>query len=405
MTSSWPRSKPSWASRFVRLSADQVSAPNRQDRQAHVGMHAQRQPGKVWAGVVLPVGKMTSEQMRGLAEIARELGDGDIRLTVWQNLLISGIAEENAALVETCLKEIGLTSKRHQHPRRADRVHRQYRVQVCLVQHQGHGGGHRRMGGVAGRTRQPDQHPPHRLPTFLRPALHRRHRHDRLPRAHRCIRRGHGRRLPRVRRRRLRPRRRHRPRALSRRQGRGLPAPCRALAAGLSRPSSGRRDLPDVRTPPGCRARSRPWSRASPRRPPHDAFKRRSHRLQPVNDPREAPFSRRAAGLAQRLLCRPAVARCNAGRNACERPCQEPPPMRSPARMTARRGMTPPCRSTSACSWPTASRCRAGCSRRWRSRTAANAAICARPIPRPSPRARRPSSTCACPAARRRAAC
>ena len=95
---------------FLRLSADQVSPPNRQDRQAHVGMHAQRQPSKVWAGVVLPVGKMTNEQMRGLAEIARELGDGDIRLTVWQNLLISGIAEENAALVETCLKEIGLTS-------------------------------------------------------------------------------------------------------------------------------------------------------------------------------------------------------------------------------------------------------------------------------------------------------
>jgi ferredoxin-nitrite reductase len=95
---------------LVRLSTDQVSAPNRQHRQAHVGLHAQRQRGKVWTGVVLPVGKMTCDQMRGLAKIARELGDGDIRLTVWQNLLISGIAEENAALVETCLDEIGLTS-------------------------------------------------------------------------------------------------------------------------------------------------------------------------------------------------------------------------------------------------------------------------------------------------------
>jgi ferredoxin-nitrite reductase len=49
--------------------------------------------------------------MRGLASIARELGDGNIRLTVWQNLLISGIAEDNAALVEQCLGEIGLTAK------------------------------------------------------------------------------------------------------------------------------------------------------------------------------------------------------------------------------------------------------------------------------------------------------
>lgn len=95
---------------FTRIPADKVSAPNRQDRQAHVGIHKQRQDGKVWAGVVLPVGKMTCAQMRGLAKIAHELGDGDIRLTVWQNLLISGIAEENAPLVEKCLEKIGLTS-------------------------------------------------------------------------------------------------------------------------------------------------------------------------------------------------------------------------------------------------------------------------------------------------------
>ena len=95
---------------LARISADKVSSPNRQNRQAHVGIHKQKQPGKVWAGVVLPVGKMTCDQMRGLAKIARELGDGDIRLTVWQNLLISGIAEENALLAEKCLEEIGLTS-------------------------------------------------------------------------------------------------------------------------------------------------------------------------------------------------------------------------------------------------------------------------------------------------------
>ena len=97
--------------KLVRLPAERVVAPDRQDRKAHVGIHGQRQPDKVWAGVVLPVGKLTVEQMRGLAKIARELGDGDIRLTVWQNLLISGIARANAELVEVCLREIGLTSR------------------------------------------------------------------------------------------------------------------------------------------------------------------------------------------------------------------------------------------------------------------------------------------------------
>ena len=63
------------------------------DRAAHIGVHAQKQAGLNWIGVVLPVGKLTAAQMRGLAGIAQQMGDGDIRLTVWQNLLISGVAD------------------------------------------------------------------------------------------------------------------------------------------------------------------------------------------------------------------------------------------------------------------------------------------------------------------------
>ena len=69
------------------------------DRMAHIGVHKQKQAGLNWVGVALPVGKLTCEQMRGLAKIAQDLGDGDIRLTVWQNLLISGVRDENVALV------------------------------------------------------------------------------------------------------------------------------------------------------------------------------------------------------------------------------------------------------------------------------------------------------------------
>src|SRR5476651_2179072 len=60
-------------------------------RTAHLGIHAQKQDGLHWIGVVVPVGRLTVAQMKGLADIAHELGDGDIRLTVWQNLLISGV--------------------------------------------------------------------------------------------------------------------------------------------------------------------------------------------------------------------------------------------------------------------------------------------------------------------------
>src|SRR5882757_3104569 len=61
------------------------------DRFGHVGVHPQKQAGLNWIGVVLPVGRMTAAQMRGLAAVARDFGDGDIRLTVWQNFLISGV--------------------------------------------------------------------------------------------------------------------------------------------------------------------------------------------------------------------------------------------------------------------------------------------------------------------------
>src|SRR5205807_5458388 len=40
------------------------------DKHGHVGVHAQRQSGFNYLGIVLPVGRITSEQMRGLAEIS-----------------------------------------------------------------------------------------------------------------------------------------------------------------------------------------------------------------------------------------------------------------------------------------------------------------------------------------------
>ncbi|HEX5508657.1 MAG TPA: NirA family protein [Pseudolabrys sp.] len=81
------------------------------DRFAHIGVHPQKQPGLNWIGVLLPVGKMTVAQMRGLADIAHEWGDGDIRLTVWQNLLISGVATQNVAAACAKVEALGLAIK------------------------------------------------------------------------------------------------------------------------------------------------------------------------------------------------------------------------------------------------------------------------------------------------------
>ena len=96
---------------LARIPDAHVVEPPRADRQAHIGVHAQKQPGLVWVGVALAVGRMSGEQMRGLAEIARTYGDGDIRFTVWQNLVLSGIKQSNAAKVEKALNALGLTSR------------------------------------------------------------------------------------------------------------------------------------------------------------------------------------------------------------------------------------------------------------------------------------------------------
>src|SRR5438046_6551764 len=78
------------------------------DRMAHIGVHRQKQAGLNWIGVALPLGKVTCEQMRGLAKIAQDLGDGDIRLTVWQNLLIPGVSDANLELAIAAIRAMGL---------------------------------------------------------------------------------------------------------------------------------------------------------------------------------------------------------------------------------------------------------------------------------------------------------
>jgi ferredoxin-nitrite reductase len=97
--------------KLARAPAEAVAPRPAFDRLAHIGVQKQKQPGLNWIGVVLPVGKLACEQMRGLAKLARDLGDGDIRLTVWQNLLISGVRDENVASALAAIEKLGLATK------------------------------------------------------------------------------------------------------------------------------------------------------------------------------------------------------------------------------------------------------------------------------------------------------
>ncbi|MGA7074707.1 NirA family protein [Bradyrhizobium sp.] len=99
---------------LTRVPPDALAPRPAFDRMAHIGVHRQKQDGLNWVGVALPLGKITCEQMRGLARIASDLGDGDIRLTVWQNLLLSGVRDENVALAVAAVEAIGLAAKTSQ---------------------------------------------------------------------------------------------------------------------------------------------------------------------------------------------------------------------------------------------------------------------------------------------------
>ena len=78
------------------------------DKAGHIGVHGQKQAERNYLGLVLPVGRITSGQMRGLAEIGERFGSGTFRLTVWQNLLISDVADADVGVCIAAIQALGL---------------------------------------------------------------------------------------------------------------------------------------------------------------------------------------------------------------------------------------------------------------------------------------------------------
>jgi ferredoxin-nitrite reductase len=66
----------------------------------HLGIHPQRQAGLNYIGLLVPVGRITSSQMRGVADLAERYGNGEIRLTTGQNVIVPGIPDDRLAELE-----------------------------------------------------------------------------------------------------------------------------------------------------------------------------------------------------------------------------------------------------------------------------------------------------------------
>lgn len=72
-----------------------------------VGRHAQLQPGLVAIVAGAPLGRLDAEQLRSVAQLARRYGDGTLRVTPWQGVLLPAIAEADAEAVQAALAAAG----------------------------------------------------------------------------------------------------------------------------------------------------------------------------------------------------------------------------------------------------------------------------------------------------------
>ncbi|MEG5019521.1 MULTISPECIES: precorrin-3B synthase [unclassified Microcoleus] len=80
------------------------------EQSRHLGIHPQRQSGFSYMGIALPLGRLESKQLRNLANLAQKLASGTLRLTPWQNLLISDIPNSQLFEVKQQIADLGLHS-------------------------------------------------------------------------------------------------------------------------------------------------------------------------------------------------------------------------------------------------------------------------------------------------------
>ena len=92
----------------IRFAESECEPRNPIDRAGHIGVHAQRQPGMHYIGISIPVGRLPAEQMHALAVVADDFGSGELRLTVWQNLLIPNISTANLEQALAAIRAAGL---------------------------------------------------------------------------------------------------------------------------------------------------------------------------------------------------------------------------------------------------------------------------------------------------------
>jgi sulfite reductase (ferredoxin) len=87
------------------VSADEVPDDVYRD---HIGVTPQRQPGLSAVGASVLRGRLTGDQLIQLADLAEEFGDGHLRATIMQNIIVANIPNARTREVVERLNQIGL---------------------------------------------------------------------------------------------------------------------------------------------------------------------------------------------------------------------------------------------------------------------------------------------------------
>ena len=90
------------------LPLESCEVPQPKVKHGHYGVHKQSD-GRNYLGVVIPVGRTPVDVVDQLCDIAEQYGTGDIRLTVWQNVLIPNISDEQLEAAQKAVLATGLS--------------------------------------------------------------------------------------------------------------------------------------------------------------------------------------------------------------------------------------------------------------------------------------------------------
>ena len=74
----------------------------------HVGAHKQKQDGLSYVGATVLNGRLSPQQLHTLASLAEEHGDGNLRATIGQNIVLVNLASDKVQAVVEKITEIGL---------------------------------------------------------------------------------------------------------------------------------------------------------------------------------------------------------------------------------------------------------------------------------------------------------